>query len=138
MFSVTATGAPLNYQWYVDGIEFTDETNATLVLPEVTAADVGTYMVTVFNDLGSTNSRPARLTVYPTSILALKYLTNTFAITFTTEPVVIYNVSFVNTLGDTNWVPLVEAEFLIGTGDPETVTDLQATNATRFYRITAD
>jgi hypothetical protein len=59
---VTATGtAPLAYQWHVEGRELADATNASLVLSNVTSADLGSYTVAVRDALGETTSQPAWL-----------------------------------------------------------------------------
>jgi glucose/arabinose dehydrogenase len=65
-FSVTAGGAALTYQWqHLVGTTWTDVgSNApTLSLTSVTAADAGSYRVTVSNSVGSVTSNPATLTV---------------------------------------------------------------------------
>ena len=60
-------GRPLNYQWkHVVGATtnvLTGQTNQTLVLTNLQAADAGDYFVTVSNLAGSTNSGVATLTV---------------------------------------------------------------------------
>jgi hypothetical protein len=62
-FRVDAGGAaPLSYQWFFDGTNLVG-TNATLTLNDVTAADAGTYRLFISNAYGSTNSKPATLTV---------------------------------------------------------------------------
>jgi pectate lyase len=65
-FQVTANGsAPLYYQWYLDDTNspLTDETNATLTLVSVNAADAGNYFAVVTNAVGSATSTAAALTV---------------------------------------------------------------------------
>lgn len=62
--SVAATGAaPLAYQWRKDGSDVSGATEATLSIPNATAAANGLYDVIVTNDCGSATSAPARLTV---------------------------------------------------------------------------
>jgi len=53
----------MDYQWFFNGGAIADETNATLVLPDVQPAHVGTYAVTVSNLLGSVTSSNAVLTL---------------------------------------------------------------------------
>ncbi len=61
---VTATGtAPLAYQWSRNGTPVTDATAATLTLNTVTAAQAGSYTVTVTNAHGSVTSRAAAVVV---------------------------------------------------------------------------
>jgi len=61
-FSVSATGTGLSYQWYKGGSALAGRTGSSLVLSNVSAADVGSYSVVVSGVCGSvTNS--ANLTV---------------------------------------------------------------------------
>ncbi len=66
-FTVVASGtAPLSYQWERDFVPLTGETNATLNLVSVSLSDNGAaYRCVVSNDLGSTTSEIAILTVTP-------------------------------------------------------------------------
>jgi hypothetical protein len=61
-FSVNATGTGLSYQWYKGGSALAGATTSSLTLNNVTAADAGTYSVTVAGTCG-TVSRNATLTV---------------------------------------------------------------------------
>jgi hypothetical protein len=64
-FSIKATGTDLlTYQWMYNESNIPDATNAVLTLNNVTAAQAGTYYVTVSNNFGFTNSSPANLMVY--------------------------------------------------------------------------
>jgi hypothetical protein len=67
--NVAATGtAPLNYQWFKDGLKLFDDTNTVgsttpnLTLVSAQLDDVGVYEVTVANSIGSTLSTGALLT----------------------------------------------------------------------------
>src|SRR5262249_45988408 len=64
-FAVTAQGAqPLMFQWYFNQTNsLVDQTNATLVLNNVSPADAGTYLVVVSNPYGIATSAPVSLTV---------------------------------------------------------------------------
>ncbi len=63
-FSVVADGAlPLHYQWSRNGTPIANATNATLSLTGVLPSQAGNYRVTVTNNLGSSNSAIAILTV---------------------------------------------------------------------------
>lgn len=63
VFNVAATGAT-GFQWRRGGTNITGATNATLVIPNAAAADVGTYTVVVSGATGSpANSTPATLSV---------------------------------------------------------------------------
>src|ERR1035437_9371686 len=73
IFTVTATGSPLSYQWRLNGVDLTDgakfpgsisgSTTPSLSLSNVMAADAGSYSVFVFNGAGSVTSSVALLTV---------------------------------------------------------------------------
>jgi hypothetical protein len=63
-FSVVADGAlPLTYQWSRNNNPLDGETNASLNITGVLPAQAGDYRVLVSNNLGSTNSPAATLTV---------------------------------------------------------------------------
>ncbi|MBI5771401.1 MAG: immunoglobulin domain-containing protein, partial [Verrucomicrobia bacterium] len=62
--SVVATSAlPFTYQWYRGSTALSGATNASLTITSVQAADAGSYTVVVTNELGSTTSAAAILTV---------------------------------------------------------------------------
>ena len=63
LFSVSATTAPLNYQWRFNGLELPGATNSVLFLPRTTANQAGPYRVVVRNPLGAVTSVVAVLTV---------------------------------------------------------------------------
>ncbi len=64
LFSVTATGTALNYQWLMNGVALAGQTNASLTLTNVQGADAGsTFSVVVTNAFGSVTSLVAFLTV---------------------------------------------------------------------------
>jgi alpha-tubulin suppressor-like RCC1 family protein len=68
-FNVTATGIPLNYQWYFNGVPLAGATSATLTLANVQSTNAGNYFVRVFNSAGSVFSTTAGLTVlFPPTI----------------------------------------------------------------------
>ena len=63
-FTVIATGTELEYQWYRGQGKLPDETNATLTLPSVTPAMLGSYRVVITNFLGSITSAAATLSFF--------------------------------------------------------------------------
>ena len=63
LFSVTAAGTALNYQWWKDGVALRQATEASLVLTNVQLSDAGNYRVVVSNQFGSLTSAVATLTV---------------------------------------------------------------------------
>lgn len=88
-FTVEAMGdPPLTYQWRFNGVVIAGATDSTFTLFSVTTNQAGTYIVTVSNNGGSTNSEPAMLTV------------NALAQQFPALSYVIYNMEG---NGATNW-----------------------------------
>ena len=70
-FTVSASGANLQYRWHYDGAPIPGATGSMLQLDDVSAAQAGDYRVVVFNASGSAVSRPATLRVdVPVLILA--------------------------------------------------------------------
>ncbi|WP_334319023.1 immunoglobulin domain-containing protein, partial [Termitidicoccus mucosus] len=74
-FTVTATGdAPLSYQWkkgsanLANGERITGATSAMLTISGLTAADAGSYTVTVTNAVNSATSNAATLAVTPSPL----------------------------------------------------------------------
>jgi len=90
-FMVTASGANLTYQWYLNGVAISGATTTPLSLGNLTASQAGTYTVTVSNSYGSVTSTGAYLTVgpslapnitsEPSSVTAAAGGTATFAVT---------------------------------------------------------
>lgn len=78
VFSVTASGEPaVAYQWRFGTTDLLNETNATLTLTNVQAAQAGDYSVVVTNELGTATSNPAALTLNsPTTATPLVNVTN--------------------------------------------------------------
>ena len=64
-FSVAATGsAPFTYQWFFNtNTAITGATNASLVITNAQASNVGSYRVVVANLIGRATSAPAALTI---------------------------------------------------------------------------
>ena len=54
---------PLDYAWAKGGTPIAGETNITLTLTNITFASAGSYVLTVTNSFGLSNSQPATLTV---------------------------------------------------------------------------
>jgi len=63
VFSVTATGAGLNYQWRKDGVVIAGATSASYTIPVVNAASAGNYDVLITGTCGFITSSAAALTV---------------------------------------------------------------------------
>jgi alpha-tubulin suppressor-like RCC1 family protein len=60
--SVTSAG-PLSYQWQYNGIDIPGASTSTLILTNVQVAQSGLYSVRVWNEYGSLQSEPARVSV---------------------------------------------------------------------------
>lgn len=66
-FDVSVSGtAPFAYQWRLNGAAIPNATQDTLILPNVSAANAGSYTVLVTNSAGSATSSAATLTVNQT------------------------------------------------------------------------
>jgi hypothetical protein len=63
-FSVTATGAPINYQWRKDGVNISGATNSSYSILGVNFTHAGNYTVRVYNSLSDLTSSNAVLTVF--------------------------------------------------------------------------
>lgn len=61
--SVAATGVPLNYQWYRNGVAIPWATGPDYVINGAYIYDAGAYKVTVSNNLGTVTSAEVALTV---------------------------------------------------------------------------
>ena len=61
--TVSASGGFLNYQWQKDNAPIAGATNSSYLVANVGAADSGSYVVTVSNQLGIATSPPAAVTV---------------------------------------------------------------------------
>jgi hypothetical protein len=64
-FAVSATGYPLNYQWYLNGAAVANGTGSVLSIPSVQNGDLGTYAVVVSNNLGTATSSAVTLALTP-------------------------------------------------------------------------
>ena len=134
-FTVMATGTlPLTYQWFFNGAVLSGQTNTMLAIPNVQAANAGSYTVVVGNQAGTVTSIPANLRVLASSIITnIRETGTTASITFTTVSGLTYTVQYENHLDDSVWTPILPS--VSGTGSPMTVNDTVATAGTRFYRV---
>ena len=66
-FSVSASGtATIEYKWRKNGANITDATNSTVVITNISAADVASYSVLVTNPIGTLTSSIATLSLLTT------------------------------------------------------------------------
>ena len=127
-FSVTASGTPLFYQWRLNSAALSSATNSTLTLNSVTTNNAGTYSVIVSNTSGTITSSNATLSVYPTAVPALtfvSYANRHFTVTLTGVPTWNYSIQASPDL--LNWVSLVT------NASPYTFTDTNVSGL-KFYR----
>jgi uncharacterized repeat protein (TIGR01451 family) len=102
MFSVTASGTALSYQWLLNGVPVAGGTNTTLTLSNAQPAQAGSYTVRVTNLVGAVLSSPATLTVLgpvtittqPQSQTVLSGTTVTFTVTASGTPPLSYQWEF--------------------------------------------
>jgi len=134
-FTVIAAGTlPLTYQWFFNGAVLSGQTNTMLAIPNVQAANAGSYTVVVGNQAAAVTSNPANLKVLAGSIITRVTETGTTAsITFTTVSGLTYTVQYKNHLDDSVWTAILPS--VSGTGSQMTVNDTAATAGTRFYRV---
>ena len=69
-FTVAATGTGLTYQWKKDGVNVAGATSANYSLTNLTAAQAGSYTVTISNSCGTVTSNVVTLTVNATPTAA--------------------------------------------------------------------
>jgi hypothetical protein len=125
-----AIGYPLFYQWRATGVDRSHQTNATLWITNVSAADAVSYDVVVTNSYGAVTSTVATVTVVPAG--SLPFLSHsqpdTSHITFTWSNG-IYNLA---------WASHPTGPFtniLYGATSPHTVSI--GTDRERYYRLVA-
>jgi len=66
--SGAAGSAPIHYQWLKNGAEVSGATNAVLAFAAATAADSGSYTLSLSNSVGTLTSTAAQLLVNPTPL----------------------------------------------------------------------
>jgi hypothetical protein len=137
MFSVTATGSALAYQWKFSGTNLPGATNSSLVLTNVQLPQAGPYFVTVTNAAGTTNSSTAllRLLVSPALNLTRANVTTTnvsFPLTSVTG--LNYTLQYKNALTDPSWTTIPPT--VVGNGGTIILTDPNPPiQPARFYRV---
>jgi hypothetical protein len=130
-FRVVAGGdPPISYRWRKGGTTLIGQTNATLVVSNVTATSVGTYTVIVTNPHGGELSRSAYLSTFTISKgpdgvgLDLNGLVS--------SPPAVYEIQYVSAPDATNWLTITNLPL---PSNPYRFVDPEATNTTqRYYR----
>jgi hypothetical protein len=127
-FSVVSAGSvPLSYQWFLDGMALSGQTNSTLLLTNVQPVNAGQYYAQVSNGAGSALSNPALLTVSTNWALAApQFVSQQFEFTLLGLTNATYIIDFSSNL--LNWTPLQ-------TNAPSVFVDATSSNVpARFYR----
>jgi hypothetical protein len=131
-FSVTAEGEdPLRYQWKRNGQDLAGQTNRTLTLNNVQAADAGDYVVNVSNPGGGTFSTPATLVVLGPPVLGITLVGTNVVLSFGTAEGAGYTLHAADSLNPPiNWAP-ASGEVVVN-GNLTTIT-LPRTPGNRFF-----
>jgi hypothetical protein len=133
-FEVAASGPPsLTYQWRRNGVNVSNGTNSSLIIPNMGSSDVGVYDVFVTNPYGSTLSpstslafRPPTITSQPESITRYRGESAFFSVSATGSAPLTYQ-----------WFKGTES--LGGATLPTlTVTNLRRTNAGSYRVVIGD
>jgi subtilisin-like proprotein convertase family protein len=66
-FSVSATGTGVSYQWFKGAAVLSEQTGSSLILPNVSATDAGTYSVVISGTCGKAVTNSASLTINTTT-----------------------------------------------------------------------
>jgi len=141
-FEVTALGTdPLSYQWYFEnsGGLIAGATGTSYTLGSVDWTNVGNYYVVVTNELGSTNSELAGLTILvpPPAVIEPVEGAGTIEVyvSWDTLPGASYRLEYNTDLSTTNWVVVSD---LVATGTSVTVKHRRLKiDAQRYYRVVA-
>jgi hypothetical protein len=137
IFSVTASGSALAYQWKFSGTNVPGATNSSLSLTNVQLPQAGPYFVTITNAAGTTNSSTAllRLLVSPGLNLSLANLTTTnvsFSLISLTG--LNYTLQYKSALTDANWTTILPS--ILGNGSSIILQDPNPpVQPARFYRV---
>lgn len=137
--SVIASGsAPFGYQWMKGSQAIDGATNSTLVLTNVQLADNGNYSVIVTNDISSTNSMEAVLTVTSGSVpnpIISSIINNGPSLTITWTNVVndmSYRLQYNTDLSIANWID-VTPDVIATNGAASTTVSIGGPQT--FYRV---
>lgn len=125
LLSVQATGDELRYQWNFNGVPVDGQTNATFLINSLDAAGVGSYTVTVYNQVSTVTSEPA--------LVALFGLDMVPGLTLVGPVGAAFRIDFSEALeGGTNWHSLTN---VLLPAPVYRVTDWEAVGKpSRFYR----
>jgi hypothetical protein len=132
--NIVANGAaPLSYQWRFNGVNIAAATNATLLLPNLGAANEGNYSVFVSNPAGSSLSATATLTVAGPPTITLQPQTQV------SVPGASITFSVLATGGGLSYQWQFNGNDLAGaTNTSLTLTNVQTTNAGGYSVVVAN
>lgn len=127
----SVTGSPpLHFIWSTNAVSMTNSYSPGLSLPNVTPNQAGNYLVTITNDLGSTNALLPLHVVNPTSCSIIQTAPDTLQMSVPTQTGLHYTVEQAPGISG----PWQSAgETFIGDGKPMVVTLPVA--ETEFYRV---
>jgi hypothetical protein len=135
-FNVVCAGAgPFSYQWAFGSSNIVNATDAALVVPSVSVANAGDYIVVITNAYGSVTSAPATLQVQVPPRIQLQQSGRTLQLTAAGIPGDIY---WVRTATDLTppvaWQTVASA--LVPSNGMVQFTDANLSVPKKFYRLT--
>lgn len=135
-FSLTATGSPpLCYQWYFNDSAIPFATTSTLVVTNLQSGSAGIYSVSINNAVGGTSAATTLNVTMPTRPLlnsAGFQAGQKFQFQISGVAGQNYTLQMSTNLSSTNWMSILVTN---APADTFNITDPNATNAGRFYRI---
>ncbi len=135
-FSLTATGSPpLCYQWYFNGGAIPFATANTLVVTNLQPGSAGIYSVSVKNAVGGTNAASMLTVTMPNRpvLNSSGFLgSGKFQFQINGDAGQTYTLQMSTNLASTNWISILVTN---APADNFNITDPNATNIERFYRI---
>jgi hypothetical protein len=124
--------APLQFQWFKDGAPVANQTNASLVLPEVLPADAGRYRVVVSNEVGAVTSAEVQLTVLLAAGIALDPASDSIVLRLPSAPGMSFTLEAADSLTQAAWTPQIKG---IADGEVVVVKRQIGTNSAGFFRF---
>jgi len=130
LFSVTATGTTLAYQWRIGEIDIVGANASSFVISGVRMVDAGDYTVVITNLVGSVTSTVATLTVPAPPTLQISQVGSEVLLRW---PVFYAGYQLLAADDPTSaWAPLAVA---VTTNDSTATATLPATNSQQYFRL---
>lgn len=142
--TVAASGkSPLSYQWTKDGADIAGQTSSTLRITPVQRSTAGVYRVRVTNDLGSTTSDPANVTVHFKPEIQIQPSSGTLdqgqQVTLTVGAVGTVEPDGTVTASDLTYKWFKDGSTaVLSTTSTLTIFNLRATDAGRYYVVVSN